>query len=117
MPTYAYECPECGAQRDGIASVAERHISAPLCHSRMRLVIAPPMVMGDIPPYTAMAGDMAGKTVSGRKEHREFLKRNRLVEVGNEPMRAIKNDFRPRPGEIRSELARVVPEVRARYRG
>lgn len=41
-------------------------------------------VMGDIQPYKAVAGDMAGKEVSGRKAHREFLARNGLAEVGNE---------------------------------
>ena len=41
-------------------------------------------VIEDIKPYVAVAGDMAGKEVRGRKQHREFLRRNNLVEVGNE---------------------------------
>ena len=41
-------------------------------------------IMPDLPPYKAVSGDMAGKEVSGRKQHREFLKRNGFMEVGNE---------------------------------
>jgi hypothetical protein len=41
-------------------------------------------VIPDIQPYKAVAGDMAGKWIRSRKEHRAFLKRNGFVEVGNE---------------------------------
>lgn len=41
-------------------------------------------VIPDIEPYKAVAGDMAGKWITGRKQHREFLKRNGFQEVGNE---------------------------------
>jgi hypothetical protein len=41
-------------------------------------------IIEDIKPYVAIAGDMAGKQISGRKQHREFLRRNNLQEVGNE---------------------------------
>jgi putative FmdB family regulatory protein len=117
MPLYTYQCPECGASKDGVASVSERHLAAPSCHGQMKLIIVPTLVMDDIAPYMAVAGDMAGKTISGRREHREYLKRNRLVEVGNEPIRPIRNDFRPRKGEIREDLHKIVPQVLARHRG
>jgi hypothetical protein len=41
-------------------------------------------VIPDIEPYKAVAGDMAGKWIKSRKEHRQFLQRNGFVEVGNE---------------------------------
>ena len=41
-------------------------------------------IMPDLEPYTAMGGEDAGMTISGRKQHREYLKRNGLQEVGNE---------------------------------
>jgi len=41
-------------------------------------------VLPDIQPYEAVAGDMAGKMITSRAEHREFLRRNNFVEVGNE---------------------------------
>lgn len=41
-------------------------------------------VIPDIDPYVAIAGDMAGKVIRSRKEHREFLRRNNFEEIGNE---------------------------------
>ena len=41
-------------------------------------------VIGDIEPYQAVTGDMAGRWITSRSQHREFLKRNNLIEVGNE---------------------------------
>lgn len=35
-------------------------------------------------PYKPVTGDMEGKWITSRRQHREFLKRNNLVEVGNE---------------------------------
>lgn len=40
------------------------------------------MIMPDIQPYKAIAGD--GRWIHSRSEHREFLKQNGLQEVGNE---------------------------------
>jgi hypothetical protein len=40
--------------------------------------------MPDIEPYKAMGGDMAGKYIGSRSTHREYLKRNNFIEVGNE---------------------------------
>ena len=34
--------------------------------------------------YKPVTGDMQGKWITSRRQHREFLKRNNLVEVGNE---------------------------------
>lgn len=110
MPMYVYEC-ECGASQEQYAHVSDRESKAPICHGRMSLVIQPTMVCADIEPYRAVAGDKAGQMISSRREHREFLKRNRFVEVGNEPVKPIKNDFRPGRGEIAQELKRVIPQV------
>lgn len=35
-------------------------------------------------PYRAVTGDKAGEMITSRREHREFLRRNNLQEVGNE---------------------------------
>jgi hypothetical protein len=83
----------------------------------MRLTISTPLIQPDIAPYMAVAGDRAGKYITSRREHREYLKRNRLVEVGNEPIKPIRNDTRPKRGEIRKELREVVPQTLARLRG
>ena len=41
-------------------------------------------IQGDIEPYKALGGDMAGQWITSRSQHREFLKRNGFIEVGNE---------------------------------
>jgi hypothetical protein len=118
MPVYAGECRICGRREDWFATIARRRRDAPrCCGKRMPIIIYSPMVMGDIPEYIGTAGDRAGVPIRGRHAHREYLKRNRLVEVGNEPIRPIVNNTRPAPGEIRAELRKVVPEVMGRLRG
>jgi|SRR5579862_8433946 len=116
MPLYAYCCEFCDRAAEQTNTVAERHSAAPLCHGPMKLEIMPTHVMPDIAPYKAVAGDMAGKHITSRREHREFLKRNRFVEVGNEPVKPVKNDTRPKKGEVAAELKRVIPQVLAKYR-
>jgi hypothetical protein len=48
----------------------------------------PAQVMRDLEPYKAVAGDVAAggdaPVIGGRAQHREFLKRNGYVELGNE---------------------------------
>lgn len=43
-------------------------------------------IVKDIEPYMPVAADTDGKihAVMGRRQHREFLRRNNYVEVGNE---------------------------------
>lgn len=82
----------------------------------MSLEIMPVMITPDIAPYKAVGGDRAGQYITSRVEHREFLKRNRFVEIGNEPIKPIKNDTRPKKGEVAAELKRVIPQVLAKHR-
>lgn len=111
MPLYQYHCETCGTRCDCFANVEERHSAAPSCHGKMKLEIMATYVSADIQPYKAMTGDVAGKYITSRREHREFLKRNGLVEVGNEPIKPIRNDFRPKKGEVAKELKKVIPQV------
>ena len=58
-------------------------------------IIMPTMVQADIQPYRAVAVDVkTGKPpiIESRKQHREFLLRNDLVEVGSDPIRHNKNE-------------------------
>ena len=48
-------------------------------------------VQPDLEPYMAVAGDMAGKMIRSRREHREFLMRNNFEEVGNEKAYMTRN--------------------------
>lgn len=110
MPLYSYQC-KCGRRMDSFAKVEERHSAAPKCHGKMSLEIMATYVSADIAPYRAVAGDKAGEYITSRREHREYLKRNGLVEIGNEPVKPIRNDFRPRKGEVAQELKKVIPQV------
>ena len=48
-------------------------------------------IMPDIEPYKVVAGDRAGQYITSRSEHREYLKRNDFIEVGNEKDYFFKN--------------------------
>lgn len=74
----------------------------------MKLEIMPTMVSPDIAPYMAVAGDKMGQMIGSRREHKEFLKRNAFVEVGSDPVKPIKNNTRPKRGEVAAELKKVI---------
>jgi putative FmdB family regulatory protein len=83
MPVYQYQCVTCEKGQDAFRTVNERH-STPLCScgsQTKKVISAPSMVMNDISPYKAVAGDQ--RWITSRAQHREFLKSNGLEEVGN----------------------------------
>jgi hypothetical protein len=49
-------------------------------------------IIPDIEPYRVVAGDRAGEYITSRSEHREYLRRNNFIEVGNEKEYFFKND-------------------------
>jgi len=49
-------------------------------------------IIPDIQPYMAVGGDRAGEYITSRSEHREYLRRNNCIEVGNEKEYFFKND-------------------------
>ena len=74
-----------------------------------------PMVMSDIKDYRAVAVDVAtGKTpvITSRSRHREFLRRNGYIEVGNEPPKPKRYEG---DHNVRPELERVTREILARH--
>jgi hypothetical protein len=63
-------------------------------------------IIKDIEPYQAMGADVAAKgnapKIGGRRQHREYLKRNGYHEVGTEPVRQKQVDYQDvSPREIR----------------
>lgn len=69
-------------------------------------------VIRDIDPYKSAAADKAtGKreVIGGRRQHREFLRRNGYVELGNEMPRTERR-VGPAPGDIAREIKRVLGE-------
>jgi putative FmdB family regulatory protein len=84
MPTYEYRCLTCAQEKSEHRSVENRH-SAPICYcggEMTKVISAPAMVMPDLKPYKAVAGDQPW--ITSRAQHREFLRSNNLIEVGNE---------------------------------
>jgi hypothetical protein len=74
-------------------------------------VISPCAGFGDITPYIAVGGDMAGKPITSRNEHRQFLKRNKLVELGNDPIRPTKQMRRTtKKGDVREAMKAAIAE-------
>lgn len=69
-------------------------------------------IIKDIDPYKAVAVDArTGKAprIGSRREHREFLKANRYVEVGNEPIQ------KPQEYEVqdsRREIQRTIHQMK-----
>ena len=65
----------------------------------------PQGVISDIEPYRAAGSDIAceGKrpVIAGRRQHREFLRRNGYVEVGND--RSPSPSDRPSPREAQAD--------------
>lgn len=71
-----------------------------------------PMIMPDITPYRAMGVDIAtGKApvIHSRSQHREYLRRNGYIEIGNEKPKLrseVRGDF-----DVRPELSQAAREV------
>lgn len=84
MPLYRIRCEQCGAQDEVIRRLAEYDDLPEHCGHRMLRMVSAPMVVTDIPPYRSMA---TGEMIQGRAEHREHLRKNSLVEIGNEPIK------------------------------
>lgn len=65
-------------------------------------VINAPFVMDDIKPYRSMA---TGEMIMGRRQHREHLRNNHLIEIGNEKQHPVKRG--PDPTVKRDVIAAV----------
>ncbi len=66
-----------------------------------------PMVMDDIQPYKSMK---TGEMITSRSQHREHLRKHGLVELGNEPLKAIGKPYTGLPDvnpQGRKELIRA----------
>ena len=85
VPVYDYKCQKCNRTQDEVRTVDNRH-DCPKCSScgspTEKVISAPSMVIPDIQPYRAMAGDR--RMVNSRVQHRQFLREFKLEEIGNE---------------------------------
>lgn len=103
MPIYAIKCDHCGHGEDVYRTVARYDDLPDHCGAKMHRVISAPYVLGDIQPYKSMA---TGEMIGGRAQHREHLKKNGLIELGNEKPKPWQPP-KPPPG-LRDEIAKVV---------
>jgi len=73
-----------------------------------------PMVIPDIAGHISMAD---GSWVSSRSKHRENLKRNNCVEVGNDlPMTQKKHEFSTKDNEARKRQIAEIAYSKLNYR-
>ena len=76
-----------------------------------RSELAAPMVMRDIPEYRNVVD---GKPITSRSWHREFLKKNNLVEIGNEGL-PMQKTYKPAKGEVAREIKETIEQLKAGY--
>lgn len=113
MPLYDWRCQACGTTVELVRPMREALIPV-MCTCGVPMVqqLSAAYVSADIAPYRAVAGDRAGQWITSRRAHREFLKRNRFTEIGNEkPKDTSVMRKTVTKKQIRQELGRVVPEV------
>lgn len=96
MPVYVWECRKCGPIE--VFRPFKQYRVPPKHPHPVTRIISAPMVIADIEPYVAIAGDKAGQVIGSRQEHKAFLKRNKLVEFGNDP---------PKPKPMRKVVKRA----------
>lgn len=118
MPIYQMKCDCCGAEEAIYRTVAAMNDDLPACcEITMRRKICAPTVIADIAPYQAMGVDVASGNapmITSRSQHRDYLKRNGYVEIGNEMPKErteIHGDF-----NNRAELTQAVREVLPKYK-
>jgi putative FmdB family regulatory protein len=115
MPLYDWACGHCGKTVEILRPVRQALVPVICdCGVPMLQQLSAVFVRGDITPYKAVTGDRAGQWISSRKEHREFLKRNRLVEAGDakpevKPFRKVHTSRDKR--EMREKMRAVIRQT------
>ena len=117
MPLYRVMCDTCHEEEDIFRSLANIDDLPDCCGVTMHRKICAPMVIADIQPYQSMGIDVAtgnAPVINSRSAHRNYLRRNGYVEVGNEmpnmANRELKGDF-----NVRAELAQAAKQVIPKY--
>lgn len=112
MPLYGFRC-ACGHEVEQFRPLADYDKPGPFhCFHEMARTLSAPRVISDIEPYQAVASDIAtGRPphITSRSQHREFLKRNDYVELGNDMPKARKAP-EPDRNEIGRQIKRVMDE-------
>lgn len=106
MPIYEFKCDKCLQVKDFFCKIDERESLKPECCSLdMKRILSAARVIEDIKPYKSM---VTGEMITSRSEHRDHLKKHRLVEIGNEPIKTTANSI---DLNVRDELRSATREV------
>lgn len=105
MPIYTIACAECGAQEDVFRPISRYNDLPNHCGKPMHRVVTAPYVAADIQPYKSMA---TGEWITSRSKHREHLKANRLIEIGNEVKHVSQSKPLAPPPGLKKRIAEVV---------
>jgi len=106
MPLYQIKCDLCGNEDEVCRAVVNYDDLPECCGTKMRRVLAAPMVMADIQPYRSMA---TGEMITSRSHHRAHLNSHGLIEVGNETPHS-----RDTSGEVKANKESLRREIAAR---
>ena len=89
MPMYTVRCSKCGTVDDIYRSLSEWEDLPSCCGKTVERQISAPHIISDIETYKAVGFDVVtgeAPVIRSRSEHRDYLKRNGYVELGNEKL-------------------------------
>lgn len=92
-------------EQDIFRSLANYNDLPEHCDKPMQRVICAPMVIADIQPYQSM---ITGEMITSRSQHRNHLKANGCIEVGNETPNPNKTSWieqKAQKESLRKEIA------------
>lgn len=111
MPIYAVHCNQCGKDEDIYRTIANYNDLPECCGQRMERIICAPQVISDIDPYISQ---IDGSLITSRSQHRDHLRANGCVEVGNEKMEPRTTSWieqKAQKEELRKEIAARLDSV------
>jgi len=100
MPLYDVECHKCGSVQEIFRKYEDYDDLPECCGERTTRKFCAPRVMSDIQPYFSQA---TGTMITSRSQHRNHLKDNGLIEVGNEKMPGENREYKA-PSETRKKI-------------
>ena len=114
MPTYDYQCRECGSVAEAYNTIAERETNAPECHGPMRIAIftAP---MGFVDNMAEYRCPVTGQGITTRRQRNETMKRLGVIDANDvvrspEQRRKDKQKKDEEMARINAEIAATVPK-------
>jgi hypothetical protein len=111
MPIYAAHCNQCGKDEDFYRTVANYQDIPFCCGVQMERRICAPQVIKDIDPYVSM---IDGTVINSRSQHRDHLRANGCIEVGNEKMDAKTESWiekKEQKEALRQEIAARIDSI------